>query len=576
MVPATAATTVAARNLAFHVAPPTANEIIVTPLKTATSAGNAQLSITYAADARLKSAVDVRIGDKIVRLKQTAKTARTARFTGVLDFDFEEFAKEQQQRAELAQRVDSVPVFEGRQLVRSEKIHFLDPALVRRAAISKAAFHIPIGVFNGIPAHVDSARELMVTDTSVVEDPTRTFDGCSTQGTPMGAWTFGKLMTDMANQAQTGVDPAVFVEQWLRTWETDQHALQPAPLPNVSFTTKARPAIDPIVLNNWPRVNGKLDLSKAPMRLLAIVNRIDLRDNVVYGAGGNAGEGRFVFGVLNRSGSTCQVSQFTVILEYGVPIHTCQGIHGWAQQWHNLGTLALGSSAYNTALQAITDQFAKAGADPAKPNGSALDQLRTDEIALAAPWELREFHIGAADHALHLFKVNQTPDSTSGTSLLNSAAVTSFVNTDQAAILNNTYAVPSTFPGAAPFQGGSSANNIDVWRGAVAANSNDARNKFSLGTCDACHGGETQTTFKHIEPRQAGSPAGLSKFLIGTGTATAPSTFTMNDPVVAATQRSYGDLVRREQDMDTLLGPFVCRGFGVIRDSLFVPLKMSD
>jgi len=39
--------------------------------------------------------------------------------------------------------------------------------------------------------------------------------------------------------------------------------------------------------------DGKLDLHRAPMQLLAIVNRFDL--NLTEG---NAGEGRFVFGVL--------------------------------------------------------------------------------------------------------------------------------------------------------------------------------------------------------------------------------------------------------------------------------------
>jgi len=561
-----------AQRLDLHLTPPIANEIVVTPLKKATAEGNAQLSIAYAADARLKSTLDVRVGEKIVPFKQSAKTNQMIRFTGVMDFDFEEFSKEQAERAELAKRGVTVPVFEGRRLVRTEKIQFIDPALVKRALVAKAALHIPIGIFKGLPPHVDSARELMVTDTSVVEDPSRTFDGCSAQGAPMGAWTFGKLMTDMANQAQTGTDPSVFVEQWLKTWDTDQHALQPPPNPVNSFTIAKRPAIDSLVLNNWPRINGKLDLSKAPMRLLAIVNRIDLRDNVVYGPGGNAGEGRFVFGVLNRGATGCQVSQFTVILEYGVPIHGCVGIHGWAQQWHHLSTLTLGSPAYNAALQAITDQFAKAGADPSKPNGSALDQLRTDEIALAGPWELREFHIESNDHLLHVFKVNQTPDS----SLLNSAAVTSYVNANAASILNNSYSIPELFPGAAPFQGGSSLNNVDVWRGTPVPANNDARNGFSLGACDSCHGGETSTTFKHIEPRQAGQPTQLSKFLVGNGTPAAPSTFTMNDPVVAATPRTYGDLVRRQQDMDTLLAPHVCRGFGIIRDSLFKPLKMSD
>lgn len=44
----------------------------------------------------------------------------------------------------------------------------------------------------------------------------------------------------------------------------------------------------------WRR---QLDLAQSPFRLLAIVNRVDLRENSIYG-GGDAGEGRLVFGAI--------------------------------------------------------------------------------------------------------------------------------------------------------------------------------------------------------------------------------------------------------------------------------------
>src|ERR1043165_3234144 len=102
-------------------------------------------------------------------------------------------------------------------------------------------------------------------------------------------------------------------------------------------------------------------------------------------AGEAAGEGRFVFGVMDTT--ACTPLPFTVILEYGVPRHTCSEIKAWAQQWLNLDVLTLGSSAYNAALETITEQVAHANAEPTKPNGSAINQVRTDEIALSFPWE---------------------------------------------------------------------------------------------------------------------------------------------------------------------------------------------
>ncbi|MGK3963804.1 hypothetical protein WMF38_06455 [Sorangium sp. So ce118] len=68
----------------------------------------------------------------------------------------------------------------------------------------------------------------------------------------------------------------------------------------------------------------------------------------------------------------------------------------WANAWHALGSLPFPSEDYNAALQAITTRFAGRNAAPGRPNGSSLGQLRTNDIALASPWELREFTLAAA------------------------------------------------------------------------------------------------------------------------------------------------------------------------------------
>ena len=52
-----------------------------------------------------------------------------------------------------------------------------------------------------------------------------------------------------------------------------------------------------------------------------------------------------------------------------------------------------GSRAYNARLQALTEQFVIANATRASRTAARLGQLRTNEIALAAPWELREFQL---------------------------------------------------------------------------------------------------------------------------------------------------------------------------------------
>ncbi len=558
--------------------PPRVREITLTPIKSNSTASNAELLVRYETDVRLSDIISVNVGDRRVGLKRIADGKN--QYRAIIGFDFEAYAREQERRAELARRFGSIPVFRGREMIGARKIQFVSPASIRDAWLHQTALHInPADVSGGIPANIHASRELLITDLSVVSDKTRTFDTCADpadQGNPDGAWTFAKLMRAMANKAQTNVDPADFVEQWLKTWE------QPRTING--WTVDPRPRVDDLVLNNWPRLNGKLDLAKSPFRLMAIVNRIDLRQNVAYG-GGNAGEVRFVFALKC---STSDISTFMVIFEYGVPISGCTAVRDWGEQWHQLGSMTIGSTSFNSALQSLTDKVTNAGADLTKPNGSALNQIRTNESAFRDPpdpenWELREFHIDDTDHQLHQVVVKQAPDS----GLNFSAVIADYLNQNQQAILPpelggaGNYQVPLQFPSGTHFLGGSSRNVgqllfwNDVHGSSSAINSNDARNQFSLGTCNACHGGETRTlSFLHIKPNATGVAASVSKFLVGDGTLSSPSTFTMPDPVVSAQTRTYGDLVRRGQELDALLSS-TCGTARFIDELVFVPPHMT-
>jgi hypothetical protein len=466
-------------------------------------------------------------------------------FSAIIESDWDARAAEQDRTLEFMSRKEtmSVPVFEGREIVREQKVDLTELRRLRDLGILK---HLPFG--SGGSAVVPGAS-LLITDLNVVGDPTRTFDPCTGTGNGMGKWSFGYLMTAMANQSQTGVDPAVFVLNWLQTWLTAQ--------PVNGFSVPSRAAIQNLI-NNWPKINGKLDLARAPMKLSAIVNRIDLATNMSYGRGGGA-EGRFVFTVASGTSANCSIQPFTVIFEYGVPIHTCPKLKSWAQQWLNLQNLPLGSAQYNAALEAITEQFAAANADPAKPNGSALNQLRTNEIALASPWELREFQV-AASHQLRTVTVKQTPEKSDTTQAAlpplffqsgpKNSLLVNWINGNSAAIAANKYTVPNALPGNVPFLGGSSPNNIDFWNATSQTGqivTEQVRHQFSLNTCNACHGAETQDSFRHIVQNASG-PATLSGFLTGI-TVTVPvqpSTQTI-PPNSPNPQYSFNDLARRAQ-----------------------------
>ena len=596
--------------------PPLASEVELTPReREGNPEGNAELAVSYENAEALGDTVVFAIDKREYLLKRDSKNPK--KFTSLIDFDFDLFAEEQESRRQqiVEAKATKFPVFEGRELVAESEFEFIDPETLRTArerslpiAIRQSMISFPISLLHS------PAKTLMITDLSVVQDPTRTFDICGNVGDPNGAWTFKTLMTEMANQSATYVDPADFVENWLQSWNTS-HTINTFPIP-------ARTKMNNLVLNPWPRdANGRLDLDQSPMRLLAIVNRLDLRSSSTgsssYGGSGgipvNAGEGRFVFGVVNRNNNGgCSKMEFTVILEYQVPINQCTAIRSYAQEWRNLGNITLGSAAFNPALQAITDQFTLAGAGGTKPNGSAIKQIRTNEIALAggygapidldpasdrlrraampsgAPWELREFHL-QSDHMLHIVSTKNTPHHTRN----NTAQLASYINSNALSIINGTNTVP-TFWASQPFLTGSTFNisvlDSAVWKAPGILDA-EARHKFSLGTCNSCHAGETryngkpivsfpmgstpETDFVHITPRDINVQSYLSKFLTGMGTLAAPSTFLKGDPAMSATSyttRSFGDLLRRQSDL-AAMSAHSCTSTALLQEAMFRQLS---
>lgn len=405
----------------------------------------------------------------------------------------------------------------------------------------------------------DAARELMITNLSVVEDPVRT--------TGRGPWTFANLMEQMV-PANPGNPQAVqdaaadMVLAMLQTWNTPQ--------PVNGFTIPARPAIQSII-DAWPKLtNGKLDLTKAPVRLLAIVNRMDVR-NIDKGS---AGEGRFVFGVTDASGNP---QSFTMIFEYNLPAQTLADVRQWGKLWHDLGTQTMGTPDYNAALNAVTDKFSSRGLQAGRANGNPINQIRTNEIALAGPWELREFNLkinSAGLTTLAPAPVKNNPDlafNVAGSS--SSALLTKYINKNATKILLESHETPSQLDangvavasGGTPFTAGSSFNNFPIWNATglvvptgakladgTPATAGDMIHKFALNTCNGCHNPrETGAAFVPFRPssgflqisnRNLGQEAALSTFLT--------STNPVSDPR-SGQSRVFNDLGRRVTDLQT-------------------------
>lgn len=550
----------------FDLIPPTVADLYITARTQDSQGNNALLAVTYAANQALPASLPLQVGGRQATLVRDSQNPQ--RYTAVIAFDFDAFLAEQTRRQQLAPSKPWVPRFDGREHIGDAPWAFLDPAQLRSDIARQVAIRIPRDVLLGPPIAISAPRSLMVVHPLVVEDPTRTYDACTNTGNPNGAWTFNKLMTDMANQPVTGVDPSDFVAQWL---------LAHAGASTVNgYTVDGSPAFSQI-LSEWPRLSGgKLNLAKSPMRLLAIVNRVDLRTNSAYG-GGSAGEGRFVFGVIRpMTGGGCQEVPLTVILEYGVPKLGCPAVRSYAQQWAGLSTLVLGSSGYNAALQALTDQFALANASPGKPNRSAINQVRTNEEPWHPfwDWRQREDQLTTAGPWLRPATTKQTPDRSFNTTASASPRLPQYVNANAPAILAGTYRVPQIYAGTR-FLGGDTVTE-PYWQHNLIAN-NNARHKFSLNTCGACHGPETDTDFTHIAPRASGAQAALSSFLTGApagGTLDAPMTYTLPDPAVPTTLRSYGDLAFRQSHLSTLASSS-CPSGGLFTELHFFPIAMS-
>ena len=385
---------------------------------------------------------------------------------------------------------------------------------------ARLVVHEPAG------CHVSTPRELMITQPSVVDDPVRTAFDPASPDAGNGVWTFQHLME---NLAPTPEDARAMVEAMLASLATDQVIN--------GFAVAARPGIVPLVLAPWPRrADGALDLARAPLRLQAIVNRVDLRDL----ARGDAGEGRFVFAFNNPSFAAGPLDAL-LIFEYKLPAATEQDVLAWAQAFHALGALPFGEGD-NAALQAITERFVARGARPGHPNGSALNVVRSNEFAFRAtkhgPWELRQFELSPVTGRLEPALLSLTPDA----SFDATATLASYINANQAAILAESHVVPAVFAGQ-PFAAGA-IPNFGAWT--APGIDPEARHHFSLNTCNGCHNAaETGTSFSQITPRSAGGQATLSHFLTGA---------TIAD-VVTGQPRSFHDLGRRKADLAAIVCP---------------------
>lgn len=431
-------------------------------------------------------------------------------------------------------------------------------------------------------------NSLLITDQGVVENPARTMNplgssanGYKATGNPLGSWNFGQLMKNIANAGQTGVTAKSFLKDWLKLWLSNQtvNGQTVAARNEVEFL---KCMVVPWLnragytgFNNsqwettWDGANEDSLLKYAPFKLTAIVNRIDLRGNSAYSGNlFNAGETRLIFTLVaadrnalpgtnmfpygsipihNNTGilpsDALDWMGMNIIFEYGNVQQDLCAVKAFAQKWKDLGSLTLGSAKYNAALEDITNTVTTAGAVPGKPNGSAINRIRTSEKIFAGngnsqewvtpDWEFRQFELDPNTHKLVEVSMTNTPKAEGN--FASNISLTPGPNSFQenlldlvfgspgfkSALANGTHNLPPAYRAGSALISKEYAHywGLDFTRNTTKYNpanypNNTAhlpertlRNQLSLNTCQGCHTGETKTVFSHVRPRPFGTPA---------------------------------------------------------------------
>jgi hypothetical protein len=407
----------------------------------------------------------------------------------------------------------------------------------------------------------DLARKsLIISGLEVVNDDTRnTPDPCLAQpsATPK-KWDLGYLLQQASSTAPTPDTASAFVSAWLNTWSTQQFVNGQQLYPQ---------GLGAKIKDQWLTKsgnNGYYKMQYAPYRLSAIVPRFDLRKKRRFGEG-LAGELRFVYGYVDLNetsgpdnadnvGGCATVRQSSLILEYAVDKANENDVVAWANSWKALSQMQFGSSDYLTELQRLTESVVAAGKGTPfkKPNGSELLRIRVVENPAAeGKWTLREWTINRTTKLPEPVTVKQSP--MIAQRIEGSSYVGTWANANAAAILNDTYVVPDTFPWGPRMLGAedvidSNGGTKREWR--VGFNDGEVRHLFNLGTCNGCHSTETGTSFSHIETRWRHSEAPLSGFLLGVWPNTLePEPFFVVDPVDQSTVRYFNEAAERESDL---------------------------
>ena len=336
--------------------------------------------------------------------------------------------------------------------------------------------------------NVDKQKYLLINSKEIVNDEARTrfIPGDSTKG----AWSFVGLMAQIA---PAGADLEEFIVSWLNNWSAVKQ------LNGFSVTPRDVSRI----LNDWPRDNaGKLDLSQAPFRLLAISNRIDMRSSVA--ADKRAGILNFVFGLYDQKpGSTYGLPlKFNVSFEFEMRTEV-HSLIDWTLLWYKLGQANSSSLTYNSSLESITRDATYRNAKITKIVQSPFVNIRTEDFQFGNNGEFREFSLNL-EGRLAQSPLKQTPDVSFNTD--RKLELVQWINDNLSTVGSNKFEVKKEFlAGSSTVPASSWLSDADL--------SPVARSNFAMATCTGCHQSETRNSGIHVANRKADESSQISPFL---------------------------------------------------------------
>lgn len=370
-------------------------------------------------------------------------------------------------------------------------------SLAPAACTASSAGPQPVEAACTLDVQVDRFKELVIVDDAVMGD-------ARARNATNGAWSFRHAIESMTPVSATASD---FVLGWLKDWE-QRKSFNGAPLDREPRDYGLRATLLCPWLRSTPE-NGcnadcstctttKLDLALAPLRLIAISNRMDLADKA--DAAGPNGEGRLLFALTSGPADDPQSRPLpmTLIMEYRLPTDLSRV--EWANQWHTLSAFKEFDEPYRVALQQTTDRFTARGVRADATNGSAIAQIRTNESAFNWIWQQREFTLDPAGQ----LRGTSTKD-TPAESFNNTAALATFITSNRDKINEGSLVVP------AGMLGGSSNALLYQWN-APGVDAPTMR-AFARQTCNGCHTDNPNVdSVFHISPFRSGVEK-VSRFL---------------------------------------------------------------